>query len=118
MNMPGFTGEASLYRTSAHYYMAEAVVISRDQVVPQFPLLLNPLLIYLSGLTCHDMAELCLASCYPLPNDIGQTHKYKCLKCCTDKHKFCLDQVGTGPGGWFHFPRSPKCRLPPPYMFP
>jgi hypothetical protein len=121
MNMPGFTGEASLYKTSAHYYMGEAETISSPQVVPQVPLTLlivPPWLSFLffGGLTCHDMYESCWPDCMPLPNNIGQNQKYKCLDCCDKKFQFCIEQVGLGPGGWFHFPYSPKCHLPP-YTF-
>lgn len=35
MNMPGFTAEASLYKTSRHFYMAATGAISSAQVMPQ-----------------------------------------------------------------------------------
>lgn len=38
MNMPGFTAEASLYKTYEHYPVVATDVASSTQVVPQIPL--------------------------------------------------------------------------------
>jgi len=35
MNMPGFTAEASLYKTSVHFYIAAPGAISSAGVMPQ-----------------------------------------------------------------------------------
>ena len=38
MNMPGFTAEASLYKTSKHFSAGATGTASSTQVVPQIPL--------------------------------------------------------------------------------
>lgn len=38
MNMPGFTAEASLYKTNERYPVEATNAASSTQVVPQFPL--------------------------------------------------------------------------------
>jgi hypothetical protein len=116
MSMPGFTGEASLYKTSGHYHMVGAEAIVTAQAVPQLAQVIwSPVWASLLKLTCLDMVSRCLAQCASVPNIMN--HKYACMDCCTDKHECCVYQVGLGGGGFFAFPASPKCDIPP-YTYP
>jgi hypothetical protein len=65
MNMPGFTAEASLYRTSELYPMRSMDAISTGQVVPQ----------QLSGLAVPDLCNLSCRCC-------GLTHNRACCLAC------------------------------------
>ena len=56
MSMPGFTADASLYRTSEHYHMRQASTVGPELVVPQLRCPCPPGLLGKASRLCHDPA--------------------------------------------------------------
>jgi hypothetical protein len=84
MNMPTFTAEASLYKTSGQYYTAYDIASSSGNVISA--LFQNPLRTPLSGgRVFEDFPERCQLGCW-----LGCVYRDKNPKHICDLHCGCL----------------------------
>ena len=112
MTIPGFTADASRYRTRGQYRTNRITGMTRAGVVPSGPLLTTKGFynagVYFFGFNCLTAYKWCDQSCYSLPS--GSDAFYDCHnKCCPDKHGACVFQGGGVVWPW----GAPPCNKPP-----
>jgi len=87
MNMPGFTGEASLYKTGSHYYKPRNLT-KTDGAYPalsilyQMPLVLDfPFAHFFTELCCSKCRYSCVIHCLPARRE-SEAEYLKCIRDC------------------------------------
>src|SRR5215813_10151336 len=97
MNMPGFTGEASLYKTSRHYYEAGNLtqtdgVYSALSILHQLPPVLD---FPFATLCCSSCQSDCVRQCWRAGGSRNPDY-FECVKACGPRCTKKCNALGFG----------------------